>query len=175
MKAEDFGYVVKNNVCLFQRGPFSQWYGAYDGQVGGFKVELKDQVIEFNCAEQAMMAAKASIFRDEEALEKIMATNDPKEQKALGREVKGFKDELWNQVRYEVVLSNNVLKFSQNEELLKFLAMFHEQTIFAEAAPWDKVWGIGLGPDDPRALDIYQWQGENLLGKVIGEIRRNIK
>lgn len=24
---EEYGYVVKNGFCLFQKGPLSQWYG----------------------------------------------------------------------------------------------------------------------------------------------------
>jgi len=36
-----------------------------------------------------------------------------------------------------------------------------------EASPYDKIWGIGLSKDDPRALDRSQWQGTNWLGEAI--------
>jgi hypothetical protein len=35
--------------------------------------------------------------------------------------------------------------------------------ILVEASPVDRVWGIGLAADDPRAADPAQWQGHNLL------------
>jgi len=42
--------------------------------------------IYYNCAEQFMMAEKARLFHDEDALQKIMQAYDPMEQKKLGRE-----------------------------------------------------------------------------------------
>ena len=49
--------------------------------------------IVYNCNEQYMMAEKARLFGDEHALNKIMESTDPKEQKAWGRKVKKFEQE----------------------------------------------------------------------------------
>lgn len=43
------------------------------------------------CMEQYMMAAKAELFRDLENQEKILKCSDPKQVKALGRQVWGVK------------------------------------------------------------------------------------
>lgn len=194
MKAEDYGYVVKNNLCLFQKGPLSQWWGGFKGQNGGFTVgylELyylftgdnfdvfryleknhsKDR-ITFNCCEQWMMASKAVLFNDIETFEKIIKEFSPSKQKDLGRSVSNYDQDLWNEFKYNIVFLGNEHKFHQNEDLRDFLTSFNPFTIFAEAAPWDKVWGIGLGPNDPKALDIRTWEGENLLGKVIITLRQ---
>jgi len=61
-----------------------------------------------------MMAKKAQLFGDEYALGKIMAISDPREQKAIGRSVKGFVDWKWNAVSRDVVFRGNMAKFTQN-------------------------------------------------------------
>lgn len=194
MKAEDFGYVVKNNLCLFQKGSLSQWWGGFKGQTGGFSVDSMDlrylyyghsskifMTIEqqysedsicFNCCEQWMMACKAILFDDIETFEKIMKETSPSKQKDLGRKVKNYNNDIWNEYKYEIVARGNEYKFDSNPELKEFLCSFHPFTIFAEASSWDNIWGIGLGPDDPKALDINTWEGENLLGKAITRLRQ---
>jgi ribA/ribD-fused uncharacterized protein len=128
--------------------------------------------IKFNCCEQWMMACKAGLFDDVETFKKIMVETSPSKQKDLGREVKNYNNDIWNEYKYEIVTRGNEYKFDSNPELKEFLCSFNPFTIFAEAAPWDKIWGIGLGPDDPKALDINTWEGENLLGKVITRLRQ---
>ena len=44
-------------------------------------------------------------------------------------------------------------------------------TELAEASPFDRKWGIGLGPNNPKANDRSQWKGGNLLGRIITEVR----
>ena len=39
----------------------------------------------------------------------------------------------------------------------------------------DTRWAIGLPAEDDRVLDESQWQGENLLGKVLMQIRDELK
>jgi len=60
------------------------------------------------------MAMKAIHFKDNEMLEKIMNTKDPKEQKAYGRKVKNFNPDVWNKVAKAYVYIGNLNKFSQN-------------------------------------------------------------
>jgi ribA/ribD-fused uncharacterized protein len=195
---DKFGYVVKHNLCLFQKGPLSQWWGGFKGQTGGFSIDVVDlyflyisrrrstkiysylekiyavdgEELQFNCCEQWMMACKAILFDDPETFTQIMNETSPAKQKELGRSVKNYDNAIWDQYKYEIVARGNEYKFDDNVELKEFLCSFHPFTIFAEAAPWDKVWGIGLGPDDPKALDINTWEGENLLGKAITRLRR---
>lgn len=56
--------------------------------------------IHYNSAEQFMMAEKARIMGDEETRKKILASTDPKEIKALGREVRNFDESIWQNYRY---------------------------------------------------------------------------
>ncbi len=148
---------------LFWGGPCSQW------AIGSFEVDG----IVYNCAEQYMMAEKARLFNDDESLEKIMNEFDPGIQKAFGRKVKGFNSEQWDAISRDVVFKANVAKFTQIAEYNKFLLETGELTI-VEASPYDKIWGIGLGVDDPKALDPAQWQGKNWLGEVLMKVRSSI-
>lgn len=125
---------------------------------------------EFNCAEQFMMAAKAKVFGDERSYEKIMATNSPRDQKALGRKVKDFDHEKWALVARDFVTLANYDKFTQNPEFYEFLEQ-HRDKFFVEASPYDKIWGIGLGESAEGIENPANWQGKNWLGQCINQAR----
>jgi hypothetical protein len=127
----------------------------------------------FNCAEQAMMYRKALTFNDDVAAEKVLMANDPRDQKAIGRTIKNYSDEVWDKVKFDIVVENNYLKFSQNPAW-KELLIFTNGYELVEASPYDKVWGVGLGEDNPDVLDKSKWQGQNLLGEAIEDARYQI-
>lgn len=155
-----------NNDCLFfykTKHPFSQWY----------KCKFTLEGIEFSSAEQYMMYKKAKLFSDSETAQKIMNTSNPREQKDLGRLVKGFNKEEWNKNALEIVYDGNLAKFSQNEDLMNVLLSTKGQTI-VEASPYDKIWGIGLSEDNTESTSPINWQGTNWLGIVLTELRQEI-
>jgi ribA/ribD-fused uncharacterized protein len=57
---------------------------------------------------------------------------------------------------------------------MKQSLMDTKDKIIVEASPYDKIWGIGLGVDNPDALDISKWQGSNWLGIAIMQVRGRI-
>ena len=136
---------------------------------------------EFFCTEQAFMWAKAKFFKDEDTAAKILAvssgTRDPLTCKLLGREVKGYDDSSWDTVRYQMMLEPNIERFKQDRNLRsKISDPAFEGKVFVEASPFDGIWGIKLGMETPiEKLDNENlWQGRNLLGKVITEVREAI-
>ena len=126
--------------------------------------------IYYNCAEQFMMAEKARLFHGEDALQKIMQAYDPMEQKKLGRRVQGYDDAVWKACCYDVVVRGNAAKFFQNEKLHDFLNSTGDK-VLVEASPKDSVWGIGLDENSPDAINPKRWQGTNLLGFALMEVR----
>ena len=149
-----------NNMHMFWGGPFSQWYPSV------FEVEG----VKYNCTEQYMMAKKAGVFGDEEARLKIMASADPREQKRIGRTVKGFVVDRWNVVARDIVFKSNIAKFIQNPDLHTYMLATGNQEI-VEASPEDTIWGIGLSAEDPDAYFKSKWKGTNWLGEVLMSVR----
>jgi len=152
----------------FWGGIFSQW-----AKADFVWISPENYNYVFNCAEQAMMYRKALLFKDYEAAERVLLCKNPRAQKAIGRTIKGYNDEEWNKVKFDIVVENNILKFSQNPAW-KELLIYTDGYELVEASPYDKIWGIGLGEDNPDTLDKSKWQGENLLGKAIVEAREEI-
>ena len=148
---------------FFWSGIFSQWHPS------PFQINN----IWFNCAEQHMMANKASLFGDNDALFKIMNTIEPIDQKRYGREVKNFVQEVWNAKAKSIVYGGNYAKFTQNEDMKKELLVTVGTTL-VEASPEDTIWGIGLRKEDPRAQNRNTWKGTNWLGEVLTEVRDDI-
>jgi ribA/ribD-fused uncharacterized protein len=152
--------MTRETFTFFWQGPFSQWHPS-PFLLGGIK---------FTHAEQFMMYAKAVLFGDRDVAERILIATTPEEQKALGRKVNGFDPAVWVLFREGVVFDGSYAKYSQNRELRESL-LATRGTVLAEASPYDRVWGIGLAADDPRARDQTQWRGSNLLGKVLMRVR----
>jgi ribA/ribD-fused uncharacterized protein len=124
----------------------------------------------FRWAEQWMMAEKARLFGDQEALAAILAANQPLDCKRIGRSVRGYDDERWKTVRFDLVVKGNIAKFGQNAELRDHL-LASGDAILVEAAPRDQIWGIGYGRDNPAVHDPLRWRGRNLLGFALVKVR----
>ena len=143
--------------------PFSQWH----------KSEFIVDGVKFNSAEQYMMYGKALLFGDTEVADKILKSNNVREQKQLGRQVMNFNKETWDINAIDIVYKGNKNKFTQNLDFQNLLISTKGKTI-VEASPTDKVWGIGLLETDPKANSIFDWQGKNWLGIVLTELREEI-
>ena len=109
----------------------SQWYGA------SFTVDG----VRYATAEHWMMASKARLFGDEESAEKAINAGHPNQAKAIGRTVRGFDTETWQQHRFDLVVEGNVHKFGQNEPLSDYLLGTGDR-VLVEASPVDRIWGI---------------------------------
>jgi len=157
--------VTDKHVFFWGEWP-SNWFKCH------FTVEYNGKTLEFFNSEQYFMWVKAITFGDEDVAEKILEKGkNPKTAKALGREVKNYDDKVWNEKRYQVMVDANLYKYSQNEELKELLLNPElEGKHYVESSPLDKIWGIGVG--ETEALDDESnWRGQNLLGKVLDEVR----
>jgi ribA/ribD-fused uncharacterized protein len=124
-------------------------------------------------AEHWMMWSKAMLFGDAATAERILAAEYPLQAKALGRQAKGFDEPAWAAARFDIVVAGSLAKFRQHPDLAAFLSGTG-QRVLVEASPLDRVWGIGLAADDPRAADPARWRGENLLGFALMHARERL-
>lgn len=104
----------------------------------------------------------------------IMALDDPNEIKKQGRHVNNFNQDIWESNCQEIVENGNMAKFSQNEKLKEQLISTYPKTL-VEASPYDKIWGIGLLEDDPRAWNKQTWLGKNQLGEILTRVRERLR
>lgn len=152
-----------DKYIFFWGGTYSQWCPS------NFTIDG----VTYNCCEQYMMAKKALLFNDNNAYKEIMATKSPKEQKAIGRKVKGFDKDKWDAVCREIVYEANYAKFTQNAVMKSELLRTGDREI-VEASPEDKIWGIGMHESHPDILDKSKWKGTNWLGEAIMRVRETL-
>jgi ribA/ribD-fused uncharacterized protein len=126
--------------------------------------------VTYATAEHYMMAGKARLFGDEETAAAIIDAPHPGAAKDLGRRIRDFDEDIWAAHRMPAVVAGNTAKFTQNAELRDYLTTTRDR-VLVEASPLDRVWGIGLAADDPRAQDPAEWQGLNLLGFALMTVR----
>jgi len=149
--------------------PFSQWHYPPFVILEPWKTGTRRE-ITFANAEQFMMAAKAAHFGDRRTYDRILATSDPRQVKALGRAVTPFDAPEWRRVARGYVREGNLAKFRQNAVPCAAL-LGTGDTILAEASQFDRVWGIGLAAHHPDATNPARWPGSNWLGDVLMDVR----
>ncbi len=134
------------------------------------------ETVELPTSEHIFMYLKALYFKDYTVAEEILRAKEPREAKALGRKVSGFSEESWEEVRYESMFSAVYHKSCYDREFRDLILKPEWENLeFVEASPKDRIWGIGLSEDDPRAEIKKKWPGLNLLGKALCELRKYLK
>lgn len=155
---------ITNKYVFFWDGIYSQWHKA--------TMEIDGSI--YNSCEQYMMHQKALVFGDVEIADKIMEESNPREQKKFGRMIKNFDKSIWDSCCLGIVYRGNLAKFTQNTELGEQLLETGDR-ILVEASPLDKIWGIGMGEEDPGIEDPSNWKGLNLLGQAITLVKQQMK
>ncbi len=158
------GHRETDRYVFFYGSVYSQWAS----------VPMKINNIKYCTAEQYMMAEKARLFKDKNALKMIMVTSNPSIQKSWGKKVRNFDKNKWEIKAKNIVFEGNYAKFTQNPSL-KDQLLSTGNKIIVEASPYDCIWGIGLDIQDNRILDPQKWRGTNWLGDAIMKVRTAIQ
>lgn len=130
--------------------------------------------VGYTSTEQYMMAAKARMFGDDDALARILATDSPVEAKRIGRQVRNFDPQRWDSASYGVVVRANLAKFGQNPDLKRYLLSTGDR-VLVEASPRDRNWGVGMGPANPDTALPSRWRGGNKLGFALMDVRDRLR
>lgn len=139
-----------------------------------FRSDFTVDGIRFSSMEQYMMYNKAVVFEDSDIAAKILETDDVAVIKELGRAVSNYNDTIWNGVRQVAIYKGVREKFRQNDKLKKAL-LDTGDSILAECAVQDKIWGIGLSMTDANRHDMKKWRGQNLLGFALMLVRDELR
>ena len=146
-------------------GCFSNWYPAV------FKYGRET----YAHTEQYMMYQKVLMFRKYELADQIMKTTDPyKCKKIAGQRFPEYDDYLWEKTCYHIVKRGVYAKFKQTPEILRIL-LNTGNAILAECSERDKKWGIGIDISDEKRFDVTQWNGKNYLGRILMEVRDELR
>lgn len=130
--------------------------------------------VSFSTAEQYIMYRKCLTFGDTVTAEKLLSSDSPKEQKALGREAAGYIDSVWAGIRQTVAIRGLYAKFSQDAEL-KRLLLGTGDAVLVECTSNDRIWACGLDRDDDDRLSADRWKGQNILGFALMEVRNMLR
>ena len=137
-----------------------------------FPCDFKHNGQQYNCGEQLFMAEKARCFGDQHALRRIMETDSPVIQKAIGREISGFNMHAWHEEVQEAIYPGLLCKFQQVAEAKEALLKTGSR-VLGEATK-ESPWGIGKILSDPDVLDQSAWTDSNIIGKVLAKIREEL-
>ena len=145
-------------------GCFSNWYMSSFTYAGA----------EYNCVEQYMMLQKVKLGHKFDLVEKILSSDNPAKMKEYGSK-KCFPEfvdiqPIWDKNCRYIVKRAVRAKFVQNPEILKLLLSTGDSLI-AECAGQDRVWGIGISMNDKAWKDVNNWNGKNYLGIILMELR----
>ena len=169
-KASDNIKCTDKYAYFFQDTPLSNWWASnpripYDGH-------------EFGSSEALFMYLKAKGLGDDKVANEILALDGnttltdkelfAKAQK-LGRKCK-FDEEIFlaNRERWMYIAIS--AKYEVDEEFRSVLmSEKYKGLTFVEASPSDKNWGIGLSAT--KACAGEKWNGLNLLGKLLTQLR----
>ena len=129
----------------------------------------------FDSVEQFLLYSKAMMFGCYDLAKQFMICDDPATIKTLSTlQVPEFDSDVWDKTCYAIAKRGVRAKFAQNEELLEELLSTGNKTL-AGAFPRDVKWGIGIAIGDPERFAPAKWRGENLLGKILMEVRDELR
>jgi len=130
--------------------------------------------IHFTSVEQFIMYQKCLIFGDANSANQILSTDDTAKQQKIGRNAKGYIGNVWAGMRQMVVFRGLMEKFRQNEDLKQKLIDTGDAWL-VECAGSDKIWACGIRLNDDRRFDVANWDGQNILGFALMEVRRKLR
>lgn len=146
-------------------GCFSNWYPAVFEYAGKTFANL----------EQYMMYHKVMMFGKYDLADQIMQTSNPMECKKIAEQkFPEFNTVTWDSTCYTIVKRGVKAKFIQNPSI-KGMLLKTGNALLAECSPNDNKWGIGLDIKNPDWKTIAKWNGRNLLGRILMEVREDFR
>ena len=142
-------YRTSDKYVFFMQGPLGNWYGDHSDKS---IIHLWNK--QFKTSEHLFMYLKAVHFGDVENMEKIE------------------NDKEWDAVKKEAMMLALRLKYDWCTDFRETLmAEEYRAKTFVECNMDDKVWAIGKSLESEGIEDEESWNGRNLLGECLTELR----
>ncbi len=142
--------------------------------LSNFKPSLfKVDGVNYTHAEQYIQQQKALLFKRPDVAKEFMTATIPIVIKNLVSKLPTFDPKLWEEKSPDIGYTAVLHKFRQNPELLKDLISTRDKTL-VEAAPYDRVWGIGFHKDDGNIITKKRTWGKNLQGGNLMRVRSEL-
>ncbi len=133
----------------------NQFKGEYDFLSNRFNCRFVWQGLKYGSAEAAFQASKC----EDEAERKVYASCSVDKAALRGKEQIPYSG--WETARISIMESILQAKFEQNPALMEKLKETGNRILINGNSKQETFWGV----------DLYSWQGENHLGKIIMKIR----
>ena len=127
----------------------------------------------YHSAEQYIQQKKAEYFNDHQSPLKILTAESAIECKQLACEIKIYDVTKWKDVAESECFEGVFEKFNQNLYLNECLQKTDQKTIIESS--YDRTWGTGVPLHSPDALNSNHWIGDNLLGKILINVRETLR
>ena len=83
-------------------------------------------------------------------------------------------EKVWEGIRQAVAIKGLYAKFSQNEDL-KARLLSTGNAYLVETTERDRIWACGLSLNDDNRFYADRWEGQNILGFALMEVRNLLK
>lgn len=127
----------------------------------------------YNSTEQYIQYSKALLFNDQESADNILKEHDSFKQMKMGKKIRNFKKDTWKQRVHNVLWNANKAKFDQSLSAREVLLGTGTKTL--GEATVDPYFGIGLRLTSKTVSDESKWTGDNIMGRVLTEIRSSFQ
>jgi ribA/ribD-fused uncharacterized protein len=157
---------------------FYKHKGAHGHMSNFYVCNFSDGSDNYMCSEQYLMRKKLDLFDsgNKALAAQIMETRNPMTMQSLGRQVRGFQEEVWSRNRMSVMIAGLRLKYAQNTDVRQSLLATASQRVF-EASSKDRVWGIGFSSEqvkNTRPAIPWAEYGLNILGLALQTVRAEL-
>ncbi len=118
---------------------------------------------------QFTLYQKANLFFDLQSASSILSEADNSQLQLLNANIRCFDEAVWKHFRSEVVYQGCKQRFLQNQHLITQLEKTRGQTLAYSSE--DPVWGTGLPNLASNNVPRVYWEGKNLLGQILTQVR----
>ena len=133
---------------------------------------FRDANCHYSCVEQYYLQQKSLFFGDETTARSIMKMDHPRKMNAISYRIKDMDEAKWKKTARSVMQKACHLKFTQNAELK--MKLLETKGDLVEANGRDSYFSCGLPLSDPNILDKSTWLGENILGQILTQLRKDL-